>query len=319
MKMSSTEAVVMSIPLPKFDGSEEKYQAWVTQFLAYAKLKRFKQALMKGGEQDLPGKEDASIDISNATGMKQQAAVIRNDMAMATLTIALTSEGALGMVYKAQDEDWPSGKAHKVMEALAEEFQPKDRISRVEMRTKLSKIKLSKDDNPRKLFEQLATVENMYNSTSQKIDQDDLIAVVLEKAPKMYASVLTTEQRIQGANLKLSDFSKAMNEQWRISGAGIDEDDDDEEKNGEVALAGFNGNCHICGEYGHRKFECPNKGKVNNNARFRGTCDNCGKHGHKKEQCWDLEVNKDKAPAYWKHRGENGTAAIDDIGIETLL
>ena len=76
------------------------------------------------------------------------------------------------------------------------------------MRVHLSKIKLKETENPWKLFEQLATVENVYNTETQKIPEDDLIAVVIEKAPKLYSLVLTAEQRIRGSALKLAHFYK---------------------------------------------------------------------------------------------------------------
>lgn len=67
---------------------------------------------------------------------------------------------------------------------------------------------------------------------------------------------------------------------------------------GQVALSGFNGKYNHCGEYGYGKFECPNKGKVNNNCsqrngggqkKFKGNCNHCGKKGHKK---WIVGIKK---------------------------
>jgi hypothetical protein len=44
------------------------------------------------------------------------------------------------------------------------------------------------EDDPRILFNQLATIQSAYNDATRKIDPDDLIAVVLEKAPEKYKS-----------------------------------------------------------------------------------------------------------------------------------
>jgi hypothetical protein len=48
------------------------------------------------------------------------------------------------------------------------------------------------------LFDQIAAVENAYNSSDQSIDQEELIAVVFDRAPKEYKAVLTAEQRLKG-------------------------------------------------------------------------------------------------------------------------
>eukprot|EP00957_Ditylum_brightwellii_P148221 11285960-Ditylum_brightwellii.AAC.1 len=61
-----------------------------------------------------------------------------------------------------------------------------------------------------------------------------------------------------------------------MQGKSISEANEDD---GEVLLAGFKGNCHICGERGHQKFKCHNK--ENNNKKkkykFKGKCNHCGK------------------------------------------
>jgi hypothetical protein len=76
-----------------------------------------------------------------------------------------------------------------------------DIISRVEIRTRLSQVKMKAEDDPRILFNQLATIQSAYNDATRKIDPDDLIAVVLEKAPEKYKSILTAEQRHKGTGL----------------------------------------------------------------------------------------------------------------------
>jgi hypothetical protein len=49
------------------------------------------------------------------------------------------------------------------------------------MRTKLSQVNRNDNDDPRVLFNQLASIQSANNNASRKIDNEDLIAVVLEK------------------------------------------------------------------------------------------------------------------------------------------
>ena len=58
-------------------------------------------------------------------------------------------------------------------------------------------------------------VENKYNTTTYTIPDEDLIATILDKAPKEYSSVLTAEQRAKGAALSMEDLSSAMNQLYR--------------------------------------------------------------------------------------------------------
>ena len=67
----------------------------------------------------------------------------------------------------------------------------------------------------------------------------------------------------------------------------------------------FEGNCDLCGKFGHRKRDCwsgkGSGGGQNNNSssrsasaspkkdgKFAGKCNHCGKPGHKKSDCWAL-------------------------------
>jgi hypothetical protein len=60
-----------------------------------------------------------------------------------------------------------------------------------------------------------------------------LIAVVLEKAPDKYKSILTAEQRHKGVNLTLSDLNNCMNDLFRA----MNPNKVDANKDTEVALS----------------------------------------------------------------------------------
>jgi hypothetical protein len=124
----------------------------------------------------------------------------------------------------------------------------------------LNKIGMKKNSNPARMFEQIASVENRYNTMTSKIPQDELIAIVLDKATLEYQAVLTAEQRAQGNALTLDDLESVMNQHWRQISGGKDIDDDDNE----VGLTGIDGKamiCFKCNEEGHKASNCPENRK----------------------------------------------------------
>jgi hypothetical protein len=171
------------------------------RFKSYATIKNFSQAIQRTAEADLPTKED--MDVSQDKPMK--AARDRNLMAISCLTMAFQDDALVNIIELSETADWPSGLAYKVIDELFKKYRPVDIISRVEMRTRLSQVHMKAGDDPRVLFNQLATIQSAYNNTTRKIDPADLIAVVLEKAPDKYQSILTAEQRHKG-NLTLNKF-----------------------------------------------------------------------------------------------------------------
>ena len=88
---------------------------------------------------------------------------------MANLSMAFTSEGTMGLVYKAMTPDWPGGLTYLVTEALNKKYRPQDTITRVELRQKLNKVAMKKNQDPATLFEQVSSIENQYNAPGVKI------------------------------------------------------------------------------------------------------------------------------------------------------
>ena len=203
-----------SVRLPTFDGANKNYQLWWTRFQAYAMVYKFGEALVVGGEADMPASESMVIDETTPAGKLEAAAKKRNAIAMASFTMSFTSEGTMGLVYKAKTTTWPCGLVHTVVAALAKKYQPQDTITRVKLRQKLNKIKMKKNEDPAKLFEQISQIENKYNTAAFTIDSADLIAVVLDAAPKEYQAVLTAKQRRQGVNLTINNLEVMMNQHW---------------------------------------------------------------------------------------------------------
>ena len=187
--------------LPVFKGKEEDYQVFIKRFVAFARVKGFATALKAGYDKILPKDENTWEGLDKKTNAKEYRAGVLNNVAIAQLTLALDDPSLMTLIAKSESDEWPGSIACKVMEALEEKYNPMDRISRVEMRRRLAKVKMGKKENPDTLFHQLAAIESQYNTDTAKLDMDEKIAVILEKAPVEYANVLAVEERVSGKSL----------------------------------------------------------------------------------------------------------------------
>ena len=310
-----------TVKLPTFDGKRSSFQIWWTRFLAYATVFMFRQALVIGGESKLPQTEDEVLDLTEEDDRKKELARKRNAVAMANLTMAFTGEETMGLIYDAQSQEWPAGLAHKVVKALMSKYQPEDTITRVELRQMLNGVTMKKDEDPATIFEQISAIKNRYNTSTKKIDPEELIAVVLDVAPKEYKAVLTSEQRRKGTNLVIEDLSSVMNQLWRQM-YGKNNNNSNDNGGAELTLAAFEGHCYKCNEKGHKANKCPNGNKNNTNKgrRFNGNCNLCGKKGHKAIDCWEKPENAHKRPKNYHPKGnEQASAAINEGRVEYLL
>jgi hypothetical protein len=245
-----------------------------------------------------------------------------NLMAISCLTMAFQDDALLNMIEQSETADWPSGLAYLVVDELFKKYRPVDIISRVEMRLRLSKVSMKPSDDPRVLFNQLASIQSMYNSNTQKIDPYDLIAVVLEKAPDKYKSILTAEQRAKGAQLSITDLTNCMNDLYRTMNLNHADTKDDKE----VALAAttttkFKGVCGKCKKQGHMARDCNKKKSDDTGIKNLRPCRHCGGK-HMDYKCWELPQNAKNRPTNWvsKKTTESTHVAADvDPKVELLL
>ena len=185
--------------MPMFDGAPKNFQIWWMRFVAYMMVDELNKVISKDVlDLDMPQSQAEVLDESSKAGKKKIAAKNSNEVAMANLAMAFTSETMMGLVYKVMTTEWLSGLVHLVVKGLFKKYQPQDMVKLVELRQMLTKITMKKRLDPATLFEQIAAVENCYNTATRKIPQDELIAVVLDKSMMDYKSILTTEQRVKG-------------------------------------------------------------------------------------------------------------------------
>ena len=102
---------IRSVRMPVFDGTHTTFQVWWMRFTIFTIVHRFKASISpEGAEEDLPATEAAVIP-AGTDGAPARAAVRRNSVAYANLSLALNSEQLVRILVAGQTTDWPSGLA----------------------------------------------------------------------------------------------------------------------------------------------------------------------------------------------------------------
>jgi hypothetical protein len=212
-----------SVCLPAFDDSREGFHMWWTRLIACAMFYKFSQCLKAAQEKHLPSSEAEGANYTQ----NEKDARKRNALAMYNFTLAFQTEGLMSLIHKAATRTWPGGKAHVVVASLMKEFMPDDVMTHVELRSALWGVKLKgKREDPSRLFEQLSTITNKYQHTTAAIVDNELLAVIMDKAPAEYKRVITSEQRSKGTNLSLDDLEEAIHQHWQLTGGKGDQSHD---------------------------------------------------------------------------------------------
>ena len=122
--MEFESSLKSTLTLPTFNGNDKKFFVWWTRFQAYAVIFGFKKALTDEDDKVRPPSEDTELDATTTEGHEMQAAKERNELAMACLTLAFTSDRLMGLVYRSYTKEWPHGLAKRLVELLLRRYQP---------------------------------------------------------------------------------------------------------------------------------------------------------------------------------------------------
>jgi hypothetical protein len=314
-----SDSLHKSVRMPDWNGKKETYQEFGIRFGAFGYYHGWSKSIGTKQDPDLPDKEMDSDDPSCTK--EQKKALLRNAGAMANYTMALPAD-MMGVVHKSKSVDWPNGLAWKVTEQLEAQFAPRDLASKTELRVSLNQVKMGKKEDPRKLFEKLAGIETRFNTATYQIPKDELMAVVMQKAPDIYDGAINMEMRSKGDALTMEDLQTTMCNQYRITASKTGAGTDDQEI-GLVAPEGRGIKCYNCQKFGHKAFQCTEEKKERGNTKtkFKGKCDTCGKQGHKAETCWKDPANADKMPGWLKKKNakKNGETETGMAGVELTL
>ena len=274
--MTDEKLDTKSIPLPKFDGEDASFEVWWPKFEAYANLKGFSESIEGAGDPELPKKED-TLSSDADTKKIQQRAIIKNKLAVSSFTMAFNTVALMNRIEKSKTTNYPRGLASLITEQLMKKYRPQDRASKLEALRDLSLIKMTDDDEPDKIFNEIAALQQKYVNSG--LSEEALVNHIMLIAPDMYNDRLTSASETQGANLKLDHLQVAMNARYRLSQIKDDIMETTSTKNEEgtesALIAKFQESiknmdeatmsafmkqlCYHCGQPGHKAFECPKK------------------------------------------------------------
>ena len=153
-----------------------------SQFKAVCALKKCDEELEETFKKELPARSDVVLNDTNVTENNEKEALMKNNLAMSyLLAFALTTEKGLDFLEESKSAEFPGGEAHRVYAALKDEYVPNDQMS-----------KAKKNEDPKKLGKRVIRVVNSYRN---KIDEEQLVAVVVKAAGKTYANCIRQESR----------------------------------------------------------------------------------------------------------------------------
>jgi hypothetical protein len=183
--------------LPTWNGDREGFQLWWTRFKAYASKEGWAKALKPEFEKELPDKEEGAFDSDPDVAKLQKNAVKLNAEAVWAISMALTTNSIMTKYYATISEEYPEGVAWKTVQSILLEYQPKDDLAAVEYRERLAKVSMKDNEDPKVLIEKLDEIRNMYSHANFVVQEVDLVAVAMQKAPDVYKAALAQEQRIR--------------------------------------------------------------------------------------------------------------------------
>jgi hypothetical protein len=173
------------VDVPCFSGDDDEFCLWWVRAKAYAARYGFRATMSDAAEADLPANEGAGV------GAAEIATVERNIKAVSFSTTAMPDSLLVNVTAAGEgDPAWPNqAKAHLMIAYLKGTFEDTTTLSRVGAKRDLENCKMSKDENPKVLFEKLVAVKFKYAGNRQaNITESDIVAQAIQALPSLYNS-----------------------------------------------------------------------------------------------------------------------------------
>ena len=321
--MSESNSSISMKP-PVFSGKACDFPAYWLQLEAFASYTGTSEGLLESFESKLPVSHDVTLDESDATEKEQIRAKVTNAKLMTAIILGQKSKDMINAIALSHSKEWPMGKAWMVAKEFKARFQPRDDLAEVEMEEALLKIKLGKNEDPKKLNDKIAEIQIKYSCS---ISDERKCVTIMKAARQQYASSLAMYKMQvhmkHGRNPNSTEYLEAMHYEWRIRGDSYNQRDEPTE----TALSNASGKsgrkCFKCGEAGHFARDCKKpdadaQKQSSNKTRFKGDCNLCGRTGHMKKDCYEDEKNASKRPRNWKSR-LNGNNDKSGACVEILI
>ena len=134
-----------------------------------------------------PASKAEAVDATTSDGKEKKKAEVQNTLAISYLTLSMELLKLLKMIQASKSADWPGGLAYDLVAKLMKKYRPDGVMALAKVTTKLSKLKMGKNDDPEDLEDDIAAMENEYHC---QIDEKTRKAFVVKAAGKYYADVI---------------------------------------------------------------------------------------------------------------------------------
>jgi hypothetical protein len=221
-------------------------------------------------------------------------------------------------ILRAQTDEWPSGKAHLVVQYVRDKYQPNSTYAKTQYNRALRSISMKRTDNPSVLFEQIAAVQAKYSHF--KTSDADLWAEIVAALPDEYQNVVQYAERYAKDNkteVSLADVEVELDAHYqRLYGTmKYKRGTEAQAGNGELTFSALSPDsshkktvtCYACGKEGHIKRDCPDSGSE---GTTKTPCPLCKKkHKGGEEACFRNPKNAGKARK-WRKKGNKPGAEV---------
>ena len=323
--MSDSEGDTKTVlTCPKYRG---EYLQWRRQFILYASVKGFKEAVSKTADPNLPEVEYLLTVGDQAKAKREKLSMKKNCLALNQLYAAFTKHKTiLRMIQITCTDDWPSGQAWQVMAKLNKKFCPNDSIASLQAEIELAAIKMKKNEDPTEFHDKLYEVKQRYPTAISDLQVRN---AMIRQCRKEYTEEIV--KAMSTPDSTTDDLLDGMLNRFRCLTAHADASDSEEE---DVALVTYQRNpyrqpsrnyqreitCYLCGEKGHKIVDCPKRA-----GGQRAKCEYCGRVGHTIKKCYHHPDNLPTAPDWVKRmhgmkvEEEMNTIPKEEVGAFSFM
>ena len=235
-----------------FSGKEEDWLKWSKKFMAAARLKRFAgvidgSIIVPEEREDLDEKDQAIRDLSQ--------------VAYCCLLYSMEEHISFNLVDTAKSDNLPDGDAALAWKNLLSRYEPRMYGTLMEWKKKFMTKSLEDSENdPEVLYLELERIRQRIQSISNEcIKDEDMITQILNQMPDTYENKVDHIKHLidTGKEPTLVEVVGHLREKFISLNKDSTLDSKATSNTKALIVKQFKGYCRECGEYGHKKANCP--------------------------------------------------------------
>ncbi|KAF2890940.1 hypothetical protein ILUMI_15233 [Ignelater luminosus] len=182
----------------------------------------------------------------------KDANVTKNDKKAMSLIVQCVNDGQLEILMEKES-------SYSMWKALCNVYEKKGLAGQLGLRKKLLNLKMKENENLEDHIKTFEEILRQLRETGAVVSEDDIVCALLNSLPDSFSTIVTVLENLPEESLNVDVIKGKLRDEVERRLQPNSDKSGDKTSVAFTAKQKFNGNCNLCGKYGHKARYCYNR------------------------------------------------------------